>query len=818
MTTFFQDLRYALRLLRKNPGFTLVAILTLALGIGANTAIFSVINALFLHPPGIPHPERLVALRAKYDKLGLNNIVISAPDFAQIRDKTEVFDSAAIVKQADFNYLAEEGPQRLLGAEVSWQWFDVFSAKPLLGRTFVPEDDQPNANHQVVLAYGAWKHLFGGDPGVVGRTVQFNQQPYKIIGVMPAEFHWPNETDLWIPLGLAPAEFSPDNRYNENYFSVARIRTGVTFPRAQTFVGLLTEQDIQHDPSGKFAQNSGWGMFIVPLGDFVFGQVRTPLRILLGAVAFVLLIACANIAGLLLAKATGRAKEFAIRSAMGARRWELIRQTLTESLLLAGAGTALGLAFAKFGIGALLALAPADFAAGAAIPIDGFVVLFTALIGILAAFVFGTIPAWHASKIDPNDTLKESGSAVTSGRTRMSLRSAFVVSELALAVVLLAGAGLLLKSLTRLGEVNPGFRPQGAMTAALALPQSKYDKPEKQFVFFQTVLEHLANAPGVTAVGAGYPLPFSGGRGTASFGIEDRPATPGDPGPHGAIGFVSPGYFSALGIPLLKGRYFTDQDREGTQPVAVIDENLAQEYWPNQDPIGKRLRHNSSDPWSTIIGVVGHTRFSQLAGEEESSSGSQSSTKGSYYFPIYQTEAPFGFLVARTPGDPASLAGAVREAVHAADASQPVYDLKTMNARVRSSMGPQRFAVTLLGVFAATALLLAAVGLYGLISFMVAQRTHEIGIRVALGASPTDVLRMVVTQGMSMLATGLAVGVAAAVAVSHLMRSLLYGVQPSDPVTFLGVALLLAAVALAACYIPARRATRVDPLVALRYE
>src|SRR6266851_5463484 len=272
MTTFFQDLRYALRLLRKNPGFTLVAILTLALGIGANTAIFSVINALFLHPPGIPHPERLVALRAKYDKLGLNNIVISAPDFAQIRDKTEVFDSAAIVKQADFNYLAEEGPQRLLGAEVSWQWFDVFSAKPLLGRTFVPEDDQPNANHQVVLAYGAWKHLFGGDPGVVGRTVQFNQQPHKIIGVMPAEFHWPNETDLWVPLGLAPAEFSPDNRYNENYFSVARIRTGVTFPRAQTFVGLLTEQDIQHDPSGKFAQNSGWGMFIVPLGTLFLAK------------------------------------------------------------------------------------------------------------------------------------------------------------------------------------------------------------------------------------------------------------------------------------------------------------------------------------------------------------------------------------------------------------------------------------------------------------------------------------------------------------------------------------------------------------------
>jgi predicted permease len=818
MTTFLHDLRYALRMLRKSPGFTAVAILTLALGIGANTAIFSVTNGLFLHPPGIPHPDRLVTLRVKYDKLGLMNIGASAPDFAQVRDSQEVFDSAAMMTQADFNYLADDGPQRLRGSLVTWQWFDVFSAKPLLGRTFVPEDDQPQANHEVVLAYGAWKRWFAGDAGVVGRTVQFNEQPYKVIGVMRAEFRWPSETDLWVPLGLAAGEFAPDNRYNENYFAVARIRPEVTFARAEAFVGLLAERDILHDPSGKFARNSGWGMFVQPLGDFVFGQIRTPLRVLLGAVAFVLLIACANIAGLLLAKATGRAKEFAIRSAMGAQRWALIRQTLVESLLLAGASAALGLALANMGISALLALAPEDLAAGAAIPIDGFVVLFTALIGVLAALLFGIIPAWQASKIDPNDALKESGSAVTSGRTRLRLRSVLVVSQLALALVLLAGAGLLLKSLSQLGQVNPGFRPQGVMTAALALPESKYDKPEKQLVFFQTVLEHLANAPGVTAVGAGYPLPFSGGRGTASFGIEDRPAAPGDPGPHGAIGFVSPGYFSALGIPLVRGRYFTDQDRKGTQPVAVIDENLAQQYWPNQDPIGKRLRHNSSDPWSTIIGVVGHIRFSQLAGEEESSSGSQSSTKGSYYFPIYQTEAPFGFLIARTPADPGFLASAIREAVRAADANQPVHDLKTMNARVWSSLGPQRFAVTLLGVFAAMALLLAAVGLYGLISFVMAQRTHEIGIRIALGAAPTDVLRLVVTQGMGMVGTGLAIGVAAAVAVSHLMRSLLYGVQPSDPVTYLGVALVLALVALLACYLPARRAMRVDPLVALRYE
>jgi predicted permease len=818
MNPLLQDLRFASRMLAKSPAFAAVAILTLALGIGANTAIFSVVNGLFLHPPGIPHPERLVALRVKYDKLGLNSISVSANDFAQVRDSKEVFDTAAIVTQSDFNFQSEQGPQRLLGSQVSWQWFDVFSAKPLLGRTFVPEEDQPKANHEVVLAYGAWKRWFAGDTKIVGRTVQLNEQPCKIIGVMRPEFRWPAETDLWIPLGLVPGEFAPENRHNESYFAVARMRPDATLASAQAFLALLTERDVQDDPAGKFAFNSGWGMFLVPLNDFVFGQIRTPLRILLVAVALVLLIGCANIAGLLLAKATGRAREFAIRSALGAQRSALIRQTLAESLLLAGAGSALGLIFSRLGINALLTLAPQDLTAGLAIPIDIFVVLFTALLGILAALVFGIIPALQASKTAPNEALKESGAALTSGHRRLRLRTVLVVAELALALVLLAGAGLLLKSLSHLGQVNPGFQPQGVMTAALALPESKYDKPEKQFVFFQTVLQRLASAPGVTAAGAGSSLPFSGNDNTASFGIEDRPAAPGDPGPHGANRVVSPGYFSSLGIPLLKGRYFSDADRKGAQPVAIVDENLAEQYWPDQDPIGKRLRRNSSDPWCTIVGVVGHIRFSQLAGEEQSSGSSQSATKGSYYFPMYQSEAPFGYLIARSPGDPTSLAPYIEEAVQAADKNQPVHDLKPLTTRVLSSLGPQRFAVTMLALFAAMALLLAALGLYGLISFVVAQRTHEIGIRMALGAAPADVLLLIAGQAMRMVGAGLTIGVATAFAVSFLMRSLLYGVQPGDPLTYLGVALVLAAVALLACYLPARRATRVDPLVALRYE
>jgi predicted permease len=818
MGTFWSDLRYAFRTLRKSPAFAAVAVLTLAVGIGANAAIFSVVNSLFLHPPGIAHAERVVAVRAKYDKLGLLNIVVSAPDFAQVRDAREVFDSAAMVMQMDFNYMAEAGPQRLVGAQVTSQWFEVFRAKPMLGRTFVPEEDQPNANHEVVLAYGAWRRWFGGDPNVVGSSVQFNQQAYKIIGVMPASFDWPNETDLWSPLGLAPGEFLPENRYNESYFAAARLRPDVTLERAQAFMGVLTQQDLQNDPGGKFGTDSRWGMFVMPVSEFVFGQVRTPLRILLFAVAFVLLIACANIAGLFLAKATGRAKEFAIRAAMGAQRWALIRQTLAESVLLAAAGVVLGLVFAQFGISGLLALAPEHLVEAGSVPIDRFVVLFTAAVGIVAALLFGVVPAWHASNVDPNDALKEGSAATTGSRTRMRLRSALVISEIALALVLLAGAGLLLKTLANLGQINPGFRPQGVMTAALALPPSTYDKPEKQIAFFQAAVDRLKNAPGVTAAGAGFPLPFSGADRSASFRIEDRPAVPGDPGPHGDIRNVTPGYFAAMGIPILKGRYFTDEDRKGTQAVVIIDESLAQQYWPDQNPIGKHLQQNSADPWSTIVGVVGHIRFNSLAGDETSGQGARSSTKGSYYFPIAQSEAPAAFLIARTPGDPANLRAAIEEAVRGVDANQPVHDFRAMEVRIRSSLGAQRFAVTLLGVFAGIALLLAAVGLYALISFSVAQRTRELGIRIALGAVPSNVLRLVIAQGMGMVGIGLAIGLVAALTLNYLMSSLLYGVHAGDPVTYLGVAAGLGVVALLACYIPARRAMRVDPIIALRYE
>jgi len=820
--TLLQDVRFGLRMLRKNPGFTAVAVITLALGIGANTAVFSVMNALFLHPPGIRHPDRLVALRVKYDKLGLKSIVVSAPDFAQVRDSKKIFAAAAIVNtDNDFNYTADAFPERLKGAEVSSGWFDVLEAKPILGRVFAPEEDQPNANHEVVLAYGAWLRWFGANRNVVGRQIQLNEESYKIIGVMGPEFHWPDpQTDLWAPLGLPPGDFDINNTFNEDYVALARLQPGISFAQANAYTQILANRVIEN-PAASFAKNAGWGMFLTPLMDFVFGDLRAPVLILTGAVALVLLIACANIAGLLLAKGAGRSKEVAVRAALGASRARLIVQALSENAVLGVTGILLGFFVADYGIKALLIATPKLLLPGAAVHLDGYVLLFTAVIGIVAVLFFGVIAAWHLSRIDPYNALQESGRSATGSRGRQQFRSFLVVGEMALGLVLLVGTGLLLKSLARIGEVNPGFQPHGVMTAGLALPQSQYNTPQKQRAFFSGVLDHLSHTSGITAVGAGFPLPFSGGNNSASFQIEGRPAAPGSPGPHGDNRVVTGGYFTALGIPILRGRIFTDADRLGSEPVAVIDENLAVQYWPNQDPIGQKIRNggtNTKNLWATIVGVVGHIRFNRLAGEESSSGGTQSSAKGAYYFSLYQQSAPYGFFVAKTNGDPAALAGYIREAVRDVDANQPVHDLNTMDSLIANSLGPQRFATTLLAVFASLAILLAAIGLYGLMSYSVTQRTNEIGIRMALGAQRAEVLRMVLRQGATIAFAGVVAGVIVGLVLTRLMQSLLYGVSAADPLSFAGAAVLLVLVALIACYIPARKAMRVDPMVALRYE
>ncbi|MGH9865811.1 MAG: ABC transporter permease, partial [Candidatus Acidiferrales bacterium] len=709
-------------------------------------------------------------------------------------------------------------PQKLEGAQVSWQWFDVFGAKPILGRVFTAEEDQPNANREVVLSYGAWQRWFGGDASAIGRTIQLNEQPYRIIGVMGRDFHWPNpQVDVWAPLGLAQSEFAIDNTFDENYLAVARLQPNVTFAQASAYTNILSKR-VLDNPATKYAQDSQWGMFLMPLTDFVFGDLQAPILILGGAVAFVLLIACANLAGLLLAKAAGRSKELAVRAALGASRGKLVAQALGENLVLGVLGILAGLVAAEIGLKALLFAAPQDLGTGITFPLDGYVLGFTAIVGIVAVLIFGSVPAWHMSQVDPYDALRESGRSATGSRGRQKFRSLLVAGELALGLVLLAGTGLLLKSLSRIGDVNPGFQPHGVMTAALALPQQQYNTPEKQSAFFRSVLDRLSHAPGVKQVGAGYGLPFAGGNSSGSFGIEDRPSPPGDPGPHGNIRIVTPGYFTSLGIPLRKGRNFSDDDRQDSQPVAIIDENLAREYWPNQNPIGQKMRNGSKTPWRVIVGIVGHIRFSQLAGEESGGAISESATKGAYYFPMYQMDAPNGFLIAKSNADAAAAEGAIRQAVRDVDANQPVSDMKTMDARIAESLGPQRFAASLLAVFAGLAILLAAIGLYGLISYSVTQRTNEFGIRMALGAEPGDVLRLVLRQGAKLALAGAAMGIVAGLVLMRAMQSVLYGVSAADPVSFAGAAILLLIVALAACYIPARRATRVNPIVALRYE
>lgn len=818
MRTLLQDIRYAVRMLVKAPGFTAVAVLTLALGIGANTAIFSVVNGLLLHPYGIAHPERLLAIRARYEKLNLKNIVISAPDYTFVRDNTKTFAAAAIEDQSDFNYATGSWPLRLRGARVSRQWFDVFEARPLLGRVFTPEEDQPNTNREVVLAYNTWKSIFGGDSDVVGRSVELNQQPYKIIGVMGPEFQWPSQTDLWAPLGLAPDAFDIANIFNENYLAVARLQPDVKFSNASAFLAL-TSQRVSDDPRTKgYPKASAWGLFAVPFTQFIYGDVRTPLLILLGSVSLVLLIACSNVAGLLLARASGRAKEFAVRTALGGSPWRLARQMLTESFALAVAGMALGLLLASQGVRALLWLAPENLSTGMDIHLDLYVLLFTALIAGASAIIFGAAPALQIAFIDPHQNLKQGRGTGEGSSGRHRFRSALVVAELSLALVLLAGAGVFLKSLAKLKEVDVGFRPQGLISASLALPERQYNTPEKQIAFLSSTLDRLSNSAGVASAAAGVPLPFSGFGGSSSFDIEGRVAPPGDPGPHGDIRGVSPKYFDTMGIRLIRGRFFRDQDRLGGQPVAIIDENLAHEYWPNQDALGQRMRNGNNQPWKTIVGIVAHVRHYQVVGEETSNIGTEGSGKGVYYFPLYQENSPAVFLIARTNVDPAALGSSIRAAVHDVDPSQPVSDLRTMDQRITLSMGPRRSAVTLLSVFATMALLLAAVGLFGLIRYNVSQRTQEIGVRLAIGASREDILRMVLGESLRLALLGVACGLVAAFGLTRVLSSLLYGVSATDPLTFAGTSLALTFVALLASWVPAWRATRVDPLVALRYE
>ncbi len=810
MPTFLSDLRYTTRTLLKSPGFAVTSVAALALGIGANTAIFSVVNEVLLNPAGVTNPERIVALRVKYDKLALRSISVSNPDFADVKNSTQLFESGALLGPGDFTYTGSGIPERLQGATVTAEWFDVFGAKPRLGRVFTREEDKPKANQVVVLSFAAWKRLFGQDPSVLGRAIELNQMTYRVVGVMGPEFRWPANVDIWVPLGLAPDAFSPGNRFNESYDAALRMKPGVTFEQASAWVRVLSDR-VRNDgtQAGGYAKDSMWGMFLVPFTDYIAGDTKTPMLVLLGAVGFVLLIVCSNIAGLMLARGSGRSREIAVRAALGASRWDLIRQTMSESLVLAFAGAVAGLGLALAGIRGLLLLAPENASVALDVRIDPAVLLFTALAAIAAGILFGIAPAWQISRLDRFDALKEGGRSGAAGFRRQRMRAGLVIGEVSLALVLLVGAGLFLRSLASLQDVNPGFQADGVMTGTVSLPQTQFGDPAKRIVLYRAVIERLSNLPGVTMAAAGLPAPFSGAGGSASFGIEGRPVLPGDPGPHGDIGFISPNYFATLKIPLRSGRVFAEQDQQGSEPVVVIDETLARQYWPNENPVGKRMRLGRRAPWATIVGVVGHAKQSDLSGDV---------VKGKYYYPLFQQPIPFATLIVRSQSDPARLAGAMRDAVRAVDPTLALSRQKTLPDMVANSLAPRRFVVTLLGVFAGMALLMAVLGLYGVISYSVTQRTQEIGIRMALGAQRSEVLGLVIGQGMRLAAAGAAIGLGASLVFSRLLKNQLFQVSAFDPLTFAVMALVLIGAALLASYIPARRATRVDPMDALRYE
>ena len=812
MQNIMQDFRYALRQLRKSPSFTLAAVLTLALGIGANLAVFSVMNAVLLNPSGIPHPERVVAVRATYAMGDLKNISISPPDFGDAVSGTDTFTSAAVMTNANFNYNPDGvTPVRLVGAKVSWQWFDVFWAKPHLGRVFRPEEDQPNADHEAILSYAAWRKRFSSDPSIVGRTIQLNQQSYQVVGVMGPDFAWPNQAELWTPIGLPSSRyFDPNHRYNEYLFSVARLKPGVTVEQANAYLKLRASRQIESEGQNSYGRVAGWGMFCMPLVDFVAGDLRKPLLILLAAVATVLLIACANIAGLQLARASARQRAVSVQIALGVSRARLVQQALMESLVLSLAGVAVGVLLASFLIPALMFFAPTALMQNIQTRLDGSLVLFAVIVGVVSALVCSVAPSWHATHSHWFQALQEGGRSETSSRSRQLVRSTLVVGEIALAMLLLSGAGLLLRSMEHLQQVETGFDSQGLISARMSLPAGVYKTEEQQAAFFSALEQQLKSSPGVSGAAIADALPFTNTGGSASFTIKGRTLAPNDSGPHGNIRRVSSDYFSTLRIPVVRGRVFAATDRANTEKVAVIDETLARAYWPGQEPIGEHISFGRNSPPITIVGIVKHARASSLEGD---------TTEGFYYLPLAQSpDLSVGIAIRASTGNASSLTSVVASAVRAVDPSQPVYDIKTMEERVNDSLMGRKFLVVLLSVFAGLALLLAAVGLYGVISYSVKLRTRELGVRMTLGASRTDVLRLILSNGMKLAGTGLVLGLVSTFVFGQALSSLLYGVSLFNPLTLIATALLLSGAVLLASYLPARRAAKVDPMVALRYE
>jgi putative ABC transport system permease protein len=811
MQTLWQDVRYGVRMLWKKPVFTLIAIITLALGIGANTAVFSVVNSILLRPLPYREPERLVLINHDYPQINLKASV-SAFGYRHYRDNAKSFEHVTAVQQGSFNLTGGGEPERINGARVTANFFPLLGAQAGQGRVLLPEEEADGRNRVAVLSEAFWQRRFGGAANVLNQTITLNGENYTVVGIMPAGFQFGREVgfnvEVWLPLTFPPEMLTSNNLTNEFLFVIARLRDGVSFQQAQAEMDTLADGLRAQYMQGATRQN--WGLTISSFNELIVGDIRTPLWILLGAVTLVLLIACANVANLLLARAAERHKEMAIRAAMGAGRGRVLQQLLTESVLLSVIGGVLGLALAAAGVRVLSKLEQLRIPRFHEIGLDGSVLLFTFGLAVLTGVIFGLVPALQMARTDLQETLKEGGRSGTS-LARGWMRSTFVVVETALALMLLVGAGLLMRSFWRLQQVNPGFEPQQLLTMNLALPEYRYREPQQRAAFYQQALEQIRALPGVQAAGAISVLPLSGSNSSGSFRIEGREVPQNQSPPHGDRWAATAGYFETMKIPLVRGRFFNERDVADAPGVAIIDETMARKYWPNEDPVGKRITFEGprdNPRWREIVGIVGHVKHRGLEGE----------SRVQYYIPHGQRAQAGMFLAIRTTGNPSDLAGPVRGVLRNLDKDMPVFRVNTMEQVVADSMTLRRFTLSLLGIFAAIALILASVGLYGVLSYSVTQRSHEIGIRMALGARGADVLALVVKQGMRLTGLGIGIGLVGAFGLTRLMKTLLFGIGAADPLTYVAIAGLLATIALLACWLPARRATKVDPMIALRYE
>ena len=804
MENLIKDIRYGVRSILKRPGFSLIAIVTLALGIGANSAIFSVVNGILWRPLPYPNPEQLVMAWENHTaRGGPAQEWFSPPDLEDWRAQNKTLSHFSALNDWAPTLTGSDEPLPLIGSAVSYDMFNLLGVAPAMGRSFAPEEDQVNAPNVVVLSNELWQQRFNSDRQIVGKSISLNQESYQVIGVMPAGFRFPVIAGVQLWRTLRPTLNPNCKRGCIVLRAIGRLKSGVTIQEAQADLSTVASRLAAQYPE----TNSKVGATLVPFHEQLVGSIKRPLLVLLGAVGFVLLIACANVANLMLARAATREREMALRSALGASRGRVIRQLLTESALLAAAGAGVGLAVAYWLLRLLLSLSPPGTPGLDQIAIDRYVLGFTILIAAVTAIIFGLAPALQTSKVDLNRSLKDTGKGTPSGVRGGRLRGALVVAEMALALLLLIGSGLLMKSFVLLQRVDPGFNPDQVVTLRLILNRTAYPNIPQVVSFYEQLLDRVKALPGVQSAATISTLPLSGNQTDTSFLIEGRPAPPPNQEPVAWYNSVSPDYFKTMQLRVVKGRSFSDTDTDKSPLVVVISETMARKYWPNEDPLGQRIGRGP-DRWRQIVGIVRDVKHFGLDAD----------TPPTMYLPMRQAPGRGMNLVVRASGDPLSLAPALRAQVWAGDRNLAIANLGTMKDVVSASITQQKFILTLLGCFAAVALLLASVGIYGVMSYSVTQRTHEIGIRMALGARVPDVLTLVFRHGMVLTLIGVAIGIALAFALTRLMRSLLFDVTPTDAMTFAMVAFGLVLVALAACLIPARRATKVDPLIALRYE